>query len=102
MPNQDDDLVSELGSVPSRANISGRPRCAVPPAEVLRLRSQALSWRQIAKALKIGTATAMRLSKQDTVPNPSQKEAAPRTIPKPRDEAQGDSTPYQNSRKASL
>jgi hypothetical protein len=55
-----------------RANVGGRPTCAVKGAEVVRLRGQGSSWRQIAKEFKIGTATAMRLYRQATVPNPSQ------------------------------
>lgn len=39
----------------------GRPRVPVEPEQVGRLRYQQLSWRRIAKALGIGTATAMRL-----------------------------------------
>jgi DNA invertase Pin-like site-specific DNA recombinase len=39
----------------------GRPRVLVEPELVDRLRRQRLSWRRIAKALGIGTATAMRL-----------------------------------------
>jgi hypothetical protein len=41
----------------------GRPRVCVKPQDVIELRSQGASWRQIGKALQIGTATAMRLSK---------------------------------------
>jgi hypothetical protein len=39
----------------------GRPRVRIKPEQVSQLRSQGASWRQIAKALGIGTATAMRL-----------------------------------------
>jgi len=40
----------------------GRPRCAVDPLEVVRLRHElGLSWRTLARQLAIGTATAMRL-----------------------------------------
>ena len=55
-----------------RAHKSGRPRCGVSGAEVRKLLDEGLSWRQIARALNIGTATAMRLSRLDPVPNPSQ------------------------------
>lgn len=55
-----------------RANNGGRPRCSVSGAEVVRLRAEGNSWRQIAAALKIGTATAIRLFRQAAVPNPSQ------------------------------
>jgi hypothetical protein len=48
-------------------NPVGRPRVSVTPEQVRQLRSQGASWRQTAKALGIGTATAMRLvlSKDD-------------------------------------
>jgi len=39
----------------------GRPRVRVSAEEVQRLRNQGRSWRQTARALGIGTATAMRL-----------------------------------------
>jgi DNA invertase Pin-like site-specific DNA recombinase len=39
----------------------GRPKVDVKPEQVGELRIQGMSWRKIAKALKIGTATAMRL-----------------------------------------
>ena len=42
-------------------NPVGRPRISVTPEQVQQLRSQGASWRQTAKALGIGTATAMRL-----------------------------------------
>jgi DNA invertase Pin-like site-specific DNA recombinase len=50
----------------------GRPKCGVNGAEVVKLRSQGMSWRKIAKALRIGTATAIRLCREATVPNLSQ------------------------------
>ena len=59
-------------------NPVGRPRVSVTAEQVWQLRSQDASWRQIAKALRIGTATAMRLllSKNDRIrPN------IPETIP---------------------
>jgi DNA invertase Pin-like site-specific DNA recombinase len=55
-----------------RANTGGRPKCDVRGADVMRLRDQGASWRQIAKAFNIGTATAMRLYRLVAVPNPSQ------------------------------
>jgi hypothetical protein len=39
----------------------GRPRVRITPQQVQQLRSQGASWRQLAKVLGIGTATAMRL-----------------------------------------
>ena len=41
----------------------GRPRVSIKPENVNQLRNQGATWRQIARALGIGTATAMRLSK---------------------------------------
>ena len=40
---------------------AGRPRVAIKQEQVSQLRSQGASWRQTAKALGIGTETAMRL-----------------------------------------
>ena len=49
----------------------GRPRVSVKPEQVRQLKNQGASWRQIAKALGIGTATAMRLFlRDDGVPSP--------------------------------
>jgi hypothetical protein len=58
----------------------GRPRCGVDPQRVERLRSAGQSWREIARTLSIGTATAMRLyGGVSCVPKASQNsEAAPR------------------------
>jgi transposase-like protein len=42
-------------------NLVGRPRVTVTSEQVRQLRCQGASWRQTAKALGIGTATAMRL-----------------------------------------
>lgn len=39
----------------------GRPRVKTAPERVWQLRRQGVSWRQIAKLLRIGSATAMRL-----------------------------------------
>jgi DNA invertase Pin-like site-specific DNA recombinase len=52
-------------------NRGGRPRVTAKPEQVDKLRSQGASWRRTAKALGIGTATAMRLfgSMDRTRPN---------------------------------
>jgi hypothetical protein len=42
-------------------NPVGRPRVRVSPEQVWQKWSRGASWRQIARALGIGTATAMRL-----------------------------------------
>jgi len=42
-------------------NRVGRPRVPVTVQQVQRLRSDGSSWRQVARHLGIGTATAMRL-----------------------------------------
>jgi hypothetical protein len=65
-----DDHIQDLP--PNRAGKGGRPKCGVSGANVRQLRDQGRSWRQIAEALRIGTATAMRLYQLDTVPKPSQ------------------------------
>ena len=55
----------------------GRPRCGVDPQEVIELRATGQSWREIARTLKIGTATAMRLcTGTPCVPKPSQNSEA--------------------------
>ena len=48
-------------------NPIGRPRVSVTPEQVQQLLSQGASWRQTAKALGIGTATAMRLVPSRTI-----------------------------------
>lgn len=50
----------------------GRPRCAASGNSVRELRETGFSWRQVARTLGIGTATAIRLSRENTVPKPSQ------------------------------
>ena len=61
--------VSEVGGlVPLVAEVT--------PAAVADLRREGLSWRQIARALKIGAATAVRLSRQS---GPSSRRSASRT-----------------------
>jgi DNA invertase Pin-like site-specific DNA recombinase len=42
-------------------NPVGRPRVRIPAEQVRELRDRGASWREIAKTLRIGTATAMRL-----------------------------------------
>ena len=42
-------------------NRGGRPRVTATPEQVHQLIGQGMSWRRTAKALGIGTATAMRL-----------------------------------------
>ncbi len=42
-------------------NRGGRPRVTATPEQVHQLIGQGISWRRVAKALGIGTATAMRL-----------------------------------------
>ena len=49
----------------------GRPRVCVNPEDVNQMRSHGASWRQIAKALGIGTATAMRLVRFDDEARPN-------------------------------
>ena len=62
-------------------NPVGRPRVSVTPEQVRQLRSQGASWRQTAKALGIGTATAMRLSLSRMMePRPDIQEASPQSL----------------------
>jgi hypothetical protein len=57
----------------------GRPRVAIKPEQVSQLRSQAASWRQIAKALGIGTATAMRLIRSSDEARPNTQHMSSKT-----------------------
>lgn len=59
----------------------GRPRVSVTPEQVWQLRGQGASWRQTAKALGIGTATAMRLSLSMMVESrPNIQETSPQSL----------------------
>ena len=49
----------------------GRPRVQVEPEHVHQLRIQERSWREIAKALTIGTASAMRLFRSSDAMGPN-------------------------------
>jgi hypothetical protein len=55
----------------------GRPRVNIKPAQVSQLRSQGASWRQTAKALGIGTATAMRLVRSCDEARPNTQHVSP-------------------------
>jgi hypothetical protein len=57
----------------------GRPRVNINPEEVGQLRGQGVSWRKIAKALKIGTTTAMRLFKSISGGDRNNNDMPPRT-----------------------
>jgi len=50
----------EVGGMRIDVKRRGRPRCRVDGQQVRDLRGQKKSWRQIARVLHIGTATAMR------------------------------------------
>ena len=55
----------------------GRPRVGIRPEQVNHLRIQGASWRHIAKELRIGTATAMRLLRVSDEACPSIQEMSP-------------------------
>jgi hypothetical protein len=77
--------------VPVSKHPGGRPRANVNGIEVVRLRQEGKSWREIAKRLGVGTATAMR--SYDAVcgfPKPSQNS---QPIPQASMEAKIDSLP---------
>jgi transposase len=57
----------------------GRPQGAIKPEQVSQLRSQGASWRQIAKALGIGTATAMRLIRSCDEARPNTQHTSSKT-----------------------
>ena len=65
----------------AQKNPVGRPRVSVTPEHVRQLRSQGASWRQIVKALGIGTATAMRLFLSRTIESrPNILETSPQSL----------------------
>ncbi len=55
----------------------GRPRVKITPRQVQQLRGRGASWRQIAKAFQIGTATAMRLFRTNDGVRPNFREMSP-------------------------
>jgi transposase len=57
----------------------GRPRATIKPEQVSQLRNQGLSWRQIAKTLGIGTATAMRVLRLVDEDRPNTQHVSPKT-----------------------
>jgi hypothetical protein len=57
----------------------GRPTVLINPEQVGDLKGQGLSWRQIAKALRIGTATAMRLFTSIDTARSNTREVRPTT-----------------------
>ena len=60
-------------------NRGGRPRVTIKPEQIHHLRIQGASWRRIAKALGIGTATAMRLFRSIAVIRPNIQDVGPKT-----------------------
>ena len=69
-----------IASEAALKNRVGRPRVTAKPEQVHQLRSQGVSWRRIAKALGIGTATAMRLFKSCDGGRPNIQEIGPKTF----------------------
>ena len=57
----------------------GRPRVSIQPQQVSQMRSEGASWREIAKALGIGTATAMRLVRSSAGACPNTHHMSPKT-----------------------
>ena len=60
-------------------NRGGRPRVTAKPEQVHQLRGQGISWRRTAKALGIGTATAMRLLRSIDGTRPNTQDVGPKT-----------------------
>jgi hypothetical protein len=54
------------------SNRGGRPKCEIEARQVRVLRGEGRRWRQVARELGIGIATAMRLYRLDTTGNASQ------------------------------
>jgi predicted transcriptional regulator len=61
------------------ANSVGRHRVRITVEQVRELRNRNASWREIAKALGIGTATAMRLFRSSDVARPNIQDERPKT-----------------------
>ena len=55
----------------------GRPNVEIKPEQIGQLRNQDVSWRRIAKALGIGTASAMRLFKSLDGARPNAQDVRP-------------------------
>ena len=60
-------------------NRGGRPRVTATPEQVQQLKGQGISWRRTAKALGIGTATAMRLLRSINGTRPNIQDVRPKT-----------------------
>ena len=60
-------------------NRGGRPRVTATPEQVHQLIGQGMSWRRTAKALGIGTATAMRLLRSFDRTRPKTQDGGPKT-----------------------
>ena len=60
-------------------NRGGRPQVTATPEQVHQLISQGMSWRRTAKALGIGTATAMRLLRSIDKTRPHSRDIGPKT-----------------------
>ena len=60
-------------------NRGGRPRVTAKPEQVHQLISQGISWRRTAKALGIGTATAMRLLRSIDGTRPNTQDVSSKT-----------------------
>jgi hypothetical protein len=60
-------------------NRGGRPRVTATPEQVHQLIGQGISWRRTAKALGIGTATAMRLLRSIDGTRPNTQDVGPKT-----------------------
>lgn len=60
-------------------NRGGRPKVTAEPEQVHQLRTQGTSWRRIAKALGIGTATAMRLNRSLDRARPNTQDVSPKS-----------------------
>jgi transposase len=68
-----------IGSEAAMKNRVGRPSVTIKPEQVYQLRGQGASWRRIAKALGIGTATAMRLFRSADGGSPKTPDVSPKT-----------------------
>ena len=68
-----------IGSDAVAKNRGGRPRVTVKPEQVHQLISQGIGLRRTAKALGIGTATAMRLFRSIDGTCPNTQDVGPKT-----------------------
>jgi DNA invertase Pin-like site-specific DNA recombinase len=69
-------VISGLAAAQARGVRLGRPRTAVDPAQIARLRASGASWREVAERLGIGVGTAVRALQQPSKNPPKSSPAS--------------------------